>query len=113
MALPHMKRVAKFVTLFIQLQKQSKVNDRFNVEDAKWTMRDILAQVEDDDLIEATIKFFMVVDENKTWDSFKWQYDKYIDSWIAYKDNYQRRIIMQKQTIEKSKSLSKKEEESK
>lgn len=111
MALPHMKRVAKFVTLFIQLQKNNKdqhgnpapVYDRFNVEDAKWTMRDILAQVDDDDLVESTIKFFMIVDDDKTWEAFKWKYDQYIDRWVAYKDDYQRKIAMQIQTINKGK----------
>ncbi len=111
MAAPHMKTVAKYVTMFITLQKSNKdsegnpspVYDMFNVEDAKWTMRDMMTQIDDNALFEKVIRFYMIVDDNKTWDEFKYHYHEYLDKWLEFKANHDRKKYMQNETINKGK----------
>lgn len=100
-----MARVAKYRSLFIQLQKKHGVREIFNVNDAKWTLRDIMDQIDDERQVEALIKFFFIMSDSKTWDDFQYNYEDYLNAWNAYRESRRVRAALQEQTINRRKRL--------
>lgn len=101
-----MKEVQEMMTLFLSSQKKHKVKDRFNVTDAKWTLRDIMIQLDDRDTVTKLIQFYFIMSDTKTWQEFVYKYDEYLEAWEAWKQNYYSRQALLKQTMERHESRS-------
>lgn len=100
-----MAEVTKFRSLFITLQRQHGINEIFNINDAKWTLRDIIIQIGDKKEVEKLIKFFFITSDHKTWDDFQYNYDAYYDAWNEYRISRAQRLALQQQTLDRRKSL--------
>lgn len=96
-----MKRASAAVDLFIEEQKKAGRYEVFNRVNAKWTMKDIIEQIDDDQLVRKLIKFFFLTSESKTWDDFQWNYEEYLESWLDYLNSYYQRKVLQEETVQK------------
>ena len=101
-----MKRATAAVNLFIEKQRDNEVHETFNRVNAKWTMKEIIEQIQDDNRVRKLILFFFLTSETKTWDDFQWNYDEYLDSWNEVVNAHYRRKALQMETIERGKNES-------
>lgn len=101
-----MKDVQEMMHMFLSLQKQHKVKDVFNVQAAKWDLRDIMTQIDNRKETIKLIKFYFIMSDTKTWQEFKYKYDEYLEAWEAYKANHYSRLALHKKTMEEHESRS-------
>lgn len=96
-----MKRATAAIDFFIEEQKKADAREVFNRGNAKWTMKEILEQIDDDPLVRTLITYFFLVSDRKTWDDFQWNYEAYLESWFNYLNSYNQRKSLQEQTVKK------------
>lgn len=96
-----MKRTSAALDLFIEEQKKANKREVFNRNNAKWTMKEIIEQIDDDPLVRKLIKFFFLTSESGSWDDFQWHYEAYLESWLDYLNSYHQRMLLQEETVQK------------
>lgn len=94
---------AKYRDLFISLQKENNIRETINVNNAKWTMKDVLEQLGSEKELELLIKFFFLFSTNKTWQEFEYRYDEYYESLQEYRIARRQSIALRQQTISRKK----------
>lgn len=95
-------RASNMVKVFIRNQKAAGLSEIFNFNNAKWSMHDIMEQIDDDRQVSLLIEYFFLVSEKKTWYDFLYNYQYYLESFEETKIAYAQRAYLQAQTIKRS-----------
>lgn len=103
MAQPLIARASGMLKFFIHKQREAGVRETFNFNNAKWSMHDIMDQVEDDKLVSLLIEYFFLMSESKSWNDFLYNYDEYLERFEEAKSNFARRAYLQAETVKRSK----------
>lgn len=99
-------RASNMVKFFMRQQKEAGVQETFNFTNAKWTMNDIMEQIDDDNRVRLLLQYFFLMSESKLWNDFQYNYDTYLERFEEARQNYARRLYLQQETIKRSKTNS-------
>lgn len=100
-----LNEITKLVQKFRLMQKQAGVNDPCNVVNMKWTMRDIVIDMDNNmKRMEVLLSFFFMVSETKTWDDFVYNYESYWTAFVDWRMDRDHMAQLQRETLERTKN---------
>jgi len=92
---PNYVRATKY---FRRLQKDEYgFEDNCNIVQAKWDMRAVMEDIDDDDMLKKLIQFFLLLSDDKSFKEFFNKYDQYYETMLeTIRDRQNRKYLREK-----------------
>jgi hypothetical protein len=99
MALPNYVKATQY---FRQLQRDEyNYEDNCNIVQAKWDMRAVMEDIDDDKMLKKLIQFFLKLSDDKSFKEFFQRYDQYYETMLETISDRRRRRAIREETLKR------------
>lgn len=89
----------KATNYFLEKQREHGYIEKGNVVQAKWDMRAVLEQIDDDKMVKKLIQYFLLLSDDKSFKEFFNKYNDYYESMLQTIEDRAKRRYLREQTV--------------